>query len=303
VRNHDQYYGIATTAILFYDYLLTLADEVKYAWSGKKSWNFVLFILNRYPPLGYKIWLFISAYRLSSSPRACDETIFLPIFILYVWCTLFAQIALTLRIYAVTRKNRIIATCFGIITISQLALGISLIALITTTEAQQVPQTISGGPNICVYARQRPVELAFPAISLLYDFLAFVVIIYVALQSNLWKFGIPSLFRTLAQDATRYFLVIFTSHLVLELTLIFGTPSIQMLAASGNAVYLPMMIARLMLSLKKASDSPQGDTWSFGKPSTGTSVRFARSRRPGTARDEIDLDTFGGRYGWIRSQE
>ena len=27
-RNHDQYYTFATTAILFYDYLLTLGDEV-----------------------------------------------------------------------------------------------------------------------------------------------------------------------------------------------------------------------------------------------------------------------------------
>ena len=84
-------------------------------------------------------------------------------------------------------------------------------------------------------------EFAFPAISLVYgrkpslplvwgrnphrlaDFLAFLVIIYVAVESKVWQFGIPSLFRTLAQDATRYFLVIFTSHLVLELTLIFGT--------------------------------------------------------------------------------
>lgn len=55
------------------------------------------------------------------------------------------------------------------------------------------------------------------------DTLAFLLIIYVALQSNMWQFGIPSLFKTLAEDATRYFLVIFTSHLVLELTLIFGT--------------------------------------------------------------------------------
>lgn len=54
------------------------------------------------------------------------------------------------------------------------------------------------------------------------DLLAFILIIYMALKSNAYEFKIPSLFRTIAQDATFYFLMIFTSHLALELALIFG---------------------------------------------------------------------------------
>jgi len=34
-----KYYGVAVCTIFFYDYLLTLADEIKYAWAGKKSWS------------------------------------------------------------------------------------------------------------------------------------------------------------------------------------------------------------------------------------------------------------------------
>ena len=65
--------------------------------------------------------------------------------------------------------------------------------------------------------------------------------------------------------------------------------------------FLPVMIARLMLSLKKASDSKQ-DIWSFGEPSSDTSVRFAGGRGLEAARDEIDLDDFRGRHEWTRSE-
>lgn len=108
--------------------------------------------------------------------------------------------------------------------------------------AQSVPPSLSGGRRVCIFARQRHVELAFPAMSLLYgmkpplpfvlagyiliccptDLLTFLVIVYVSLRSNMWQFKLPSLFRTMAQDATRYFLVVFASHLALELALLFG---------------------------------------------------------------------------------
>ena len=58
----------------------------------------------------------------------------------------------------------------------------------------------------------------------LIDFLAFSLVVYLALQwKNSRQLQAPgSLFRIVAQDATLYFLVIFTSHLTLEMTIIFG---------------------------------------------------------------------------------
>ena len=54
------------------------------------------------------------------------------------------------------------------------------------------------------------------------DFLTFSLIVYLVLRANLYQHPMPSLFKTIAQDATYYFLVIFTSHLMLELTLLFA---------------------------------------------------------------------------------
>ena len=51
------------------------------------------------------------------------------------------------------------------------------------------------------------------------NFLAFSVIVYLVVRSNLNKIPIPRLFKTIAQDATYYFLFIFTSHFVLVMFL------------------------------------------------------------------------------------
>jgi hypothetical protein len=50
------------------------------------------------------------------------------------------------------------------------------------------------------------------------DFAAFSIIVYLVLLLKRHQIKVP-LFRTIAQDATYYFLIIFTSHFVLELTL------------------------------------------------------------------------------------
>jgi len=51
------------------------------------------------------------------------------------------------------------------------------------------------------------------------------------------------------------------------------------------------MITRLLLSLKKAAASKEEHGWSFGEPTTHTTMRFA-GRRGDATRDEIHLDTF-----------
>jgi hypothetical protein len=64
--------------------------------------------------------------------------------------------------------------------------------------------------------------------------------------------------------------------------------------------FLSVMIARLMLSLKKAAASQQGG-WSFGEPTTYTSIRFAE-RRGDSTRDEIDLDIFASTHEGTQSR-
>jgi hypothetical protein len=59
------------------------------------------------------------------------------------------------------------------------------------------------------------------------DLLAFSIIIYLVARSNVNKVPIPRLLKTIAQDATSYFLVIFTSHFVYEMFLAFASVRIS----------------------------------------------------------------------------
>ena len=54
--------------------------------------------------------------------------------------------------------------------------------------------------------------------------------------------------------------------------------------------FLPVMIARLMLSLKKAATP---GAWTFGEPS----MRFAEPRYSVATRDEVRLETFASGLG------
>ena len=115
-----------------------------------------------------------------------------------------------------------------------------------------IPPIPFDGFKLCAFSRHRKTEVAYTAISLGYgklfltylqmitptafweDLLAFLIILYLA---GRWfrQFGLLGLLGTILRDATKYFLVIFTAHLVLTSTLLFArvSPTIY-LACCGD---------------------------------------------------------------------
>jgi len=65
---------------------------------------------------------------------------------------------------------------------------------------------------------------------------------------------------------------------------------------------VPVMITRLLLSLKKAAASKKEHGWSLGEPTTHTTMRFA-GRRGDITGDEIHLDTFLSTQEGTESQQ
>jgi len=89
---------------------------------------------------------------------------------------------------------------------------------------------------VCTFVRKQSLEIGFTTTSLVYgaksffffgdahpdhstDLLAISVIVHLVVWSNGNKIPIPGLLRTIAQDATLYFLIMLTSHLALVLTI------------------------------------------------------------------------------------
>jgi len=116
-----------------------------------------------------------------------------------------------------------------------------------------IPPIPFDGFILCAFSRHRKTEVAYTAISLGYgkpfltylqmftptpfleDLLAFLIILYLA---GRWfrQFGLRGLLGTILRDATKYFLVIFTAHLALTLTLLFARVSTTVyLVSCGDA--------------------------------------------------------------------
>jgi len=227
--------------------------------------------------------MFAAWYHPGQNTLLCDKLVWYPLFV-YIICTLLVQVTLTLRIYAVTMKNIPIVTGFVIVTVSQLVLGITWIALAVR---DGVPDT---GPPIpldsylaCIFSRHRYVEIAHTSISLAYEILTFSLMIFLAKSSKARGLKVPRILGTIVQDATWYFLVMFFSHVALIMTLTFGREAVQLLPASGTAVYLPVMISRMVLSLRKAADLQQGGPGeSTANVITLSTIQFVRLRRSTT---------------------
>jgi len=260
---------------------------------------FAIFLANKYFPIGYQLWVVVFGYFRPFSQRRCDKTAFFSV-LTFVGSSLLAQVVLTLRIYAVTSKNRVISLCFCVITISQFVFGLYWTIFTAVEGAQQALPIPLDAYVVCTFKRHKHLEIGFTVTSLIYDLLAFSVIVYLVVRSNIYNFPIPTLLKTIARDATYYFLLIFTSHVIFVLVLLFAKPTLQLLPGLGSVVYIPVMVTRLLLSLKKAST--QEYEWSLGELTTGT-VRFAEHRDFATTNDDsIYPDTIASRHEGAQSR-
>ena len=166
------------------------------------------------------------------------------------------------RIYAVTNKNRIITSCLSILTISQFSLGLYVTVsaakagreFVIRLPPQLLPTSCFSGtdptrptsrlydvhPRVAVFYGSRiyhhvsRIRYGTPlAIHLgdthpdhLPDVLAFSVIVFLVVRSNVTKIPLPGILKTIVRDATYYFLVIFTSHLITAMFFWFACVSI-----------------------------------------------------------------------------
>ena len=81
------------------------------------------------------------------------------------------------------------------------------------------------------------------------DLLAFLVIVFLVVRSNVTKVPIPSILKTIVRDATYYFLAISISHLVSMMFLWFAS-------VSTSSKYSLLSTGRLYLRRTESSGSP-----------------------------------------------
>ena len=118
----------------------------------------------------------------------------------------------------------------------------------SSTTAETPPNLPFDSFRICLFSRHKKPEIAFTVLSLIYgetflnlpsfpnshtnplpkDTSVFSIIVVVAGRSALRQRGVSGLLGTIARDATAYFFVIFSTHFVLAMTILFARVSLTM---------------------------------------------------------------------------
>lgn len=250
-------YGISATALWCYDYFLTLEDEVEFAWKTENMLIFVLFMISRYLPVPFLIWTITSSWSPSYTAELCQRTAFLEI-LYFIFITFIAHVVLTLRIHAITKKNKWIALGLYGVTILQFGVGLYL-CVYSSLDPQQMPQLDLDSYRLCMFNIPVSATLVYTSFSLAFDVGVFFIVLVrtQSLQAQYCGSNIPNIVGTISRDTEIYFLVIFSTQFLLVLMLILVRPTLRFLPTVGNAIFLPMMITRIILSLKKAASTPQ----------------------------------------------
>lgn len=250
-------YAMGVTALWVYDYFLTLGDEVEYVWKTKNTLIFVLFLIARYLPLPFLIWMAISSWSKMYTTALCQRTAFVEV-LYFVLITFFAHTVLTLRVYAITGKNkRIAGTLYGL-TVLQFVVGVYLTVYSSLHYLPPAPIDLDAY-HICIFYAPIPGSVVFTSLSLVFDLGAFAIVLIRTRDLRTWRrdSNAPTILDTVTRDTAMYFLVIFTSHLVLVLMLtILSKQILGCIQTAGNAIFVPMMITRIIISLKKAASAP-----------------------------------------------
>ena len=159
-----------------------------------------------------------------------------------------------------------IVSCFGVITISQFVLGLYMIADSARRGGEFLAKCRHNSYQLRCFSGTAPTDptsglypmqfrdiaaslscrtshhvsrIRYETSPILYhrdtyfdhptDLLAFSVIVYLVVRSNVYRVPIPSLLRTIAQDATYYFLVIFTSHFAAVMLMLLASVRITLI--------------------------------------------------------------------------
>ncbi|KAF9790362.1 hypothetical protein BJ322DRAFT_1104022 [Thelephora terrestris] len=292
----DYSYGVET--LLFYDYLLTLQDEIQYVWKGAKSWVFFLFLINRYMPMIYTIWAFVALdyppYTEKLKTLSCDKILIVE-FTYLVLVTLLAQIFFVARLYALAGENRKVLVVFAFLAVAQLTLGVVLIVLARNAPSFLLPT----GPLVVCIPDSRAtfnIRVAYSCFSFAYDAVSFLTLIRFSYSTCGRSSSWPTILRTVMTDSALYFLAILGSHLVVILVIVIAPSSVKYFSSIGINPLAQIMVSRLVLSLRKSADRTIDVTdfisaqLSFG-PNPELPIHMSRTESSFSPKSETSVST------------
>ncbi|KAL4244467.1 hypothetical protein ABKN59_008682 [Abortiporus biennis] len=261
------YLHLSGIVILYYDYLLTFQDEVRYMWFQPLSSTW-LFFLNRYFSIFADIALTIGTFATYTSIEEGMRWYSTASFVITLIGQIIASIILLLRTWALYNRSWNI-----IISTTSFATGLAVLVIWSTSNESSDNRTISDGCINTPPNASRPrmfmhndygvgLLMNFPLTQgiagaweahIVYDLMIFATVVFKTYrdreqfrEAKLSRFG--SLLDLILRDGAIYFAVMACANIANTVTFYVGIPGRLSRLASSISVTL---VSRMMLNLRK----------------------------------------------------
>lgn len=248
---------LLSATILYYDHLITIADEISFVWSSRSLGAKALFLVNRY--FTFMVNAIVTYFSFHDvSPSSCQAyTIFRQLAL--IASTGFVSFLLMLRIYALCHCNR--QVLFALIGTGIALSSIICWALITSRSSIS---TTFPGCHIADSAYTGIRTAAAWEVLLALDVLVFACTIYKAYtsgsasRSSRFRNG---LLRLILRDGATYFIIMALANLGNILTFYLARPLLKGTLSTFASNISVTLMSRLMLNLyERAQDSFVGES-------------------------------------------
>ncbi|CAL1708384.1 unnamed protein product [Somion occarium] len=268
--------------ILYYDYIITFANEVSYIWSNPRTHASWLFLLNRYFSILSDVAVVSANFADFMTVEACKNYYFFRQMMLVIAQVIVCIISF-LRTYALYERSKRIMTF--IVSVFLVLFSLACWSLI----GQNSEYSIRHG---CQQAISKPtgIHLAVAWEALFaYDCMIFALTIYKTYQertrSNVAMLN--SLVELIWRDGAIYFAVMACANAANVLTFYFLSPELKGLLSTFASSVSVTMMSRIMLNLHESASltkfNPTPGSISTSDPSNSTLIFTSRITMPSTA--------------------
>ncbi|KAG7446733.1 uncharacterized protein BT62DRAFT_84027 [Guyanagaster necrorhizus] len=258
-----KWYYVASCTIIFFDYFLTLSDEIEFAWKERKGPVFYLFLLNRYCAMSFCVITLFAYFSPLWTFEVCNR------FAIVEWlqallAAIPAEIVLLIRVYALTGSRKLYIVLLSLLPITQCITVIYAMAQHGQNNALPLPdlsaQSYGIDPfHVCILFSDPVMDTLYLAGSILFDSIVFIITLQVTIQ---YHKIIPRalLLQRIQRDGTLYFGIILTGNALWMLFSLCSRPGLKLINA--HMILTSVMISRLTLSLRRVSHE-RYSAWSF----------------------------------------
>lgn len=274
----------ASVAILIFDYLLTISQEIDLVWI-ESPWNIgrILFFLTRYTPfIGGFLTLYVDVIRdagLAKCARLTQSAVYFTLADIII-----AEIILTIRVWAIWNGNRKVKVFLFAVAASLASVAISKIAKV------EVAQNIFGEDLHTVYGVCPPYFASTNALSVCYMVLvsyeSVILTLTVIKAAGHYGSGTSSFIKIFFRDGISYNFFILACSVANIIVRYKTTSEFVNLLTSMQPVIHSVLTSRMLLHLRQSAAVSASQL-----PTTRGSLRFAANANARRGRHQASDDT------------